>query len=242
MTEIPAHIIDQLLYLSEVHESGVGTYRVRRADAVCSAADTVLLPPRYGVVFTPEQAGEEVVFTPEQCAFLPANFGWRSVMLPPRREPIVPAKSEEAPVVISVRRSVLRYAAASVIGLMLLAVSPKTSDVSHQSYASLAPINYAAIVAERNARAEEARLAELAAMQAVERGHYHVIVASVDKANAERYAAELISRGYDAITIERNPNAYRVAIASYATQREALQAMEQLRENSEFARAWVSKK
>lgn len=249
MATIPSHIREQLLYTREVREAGAGTYSVKRLPAAFGAglsADTeVLLPPQYVVVFTPEQIdATPVEFTAEECAFLPQNFGMKAAGVPARRvmAPVeavtTPAKSEVSAdqVVISIHKSVLRYAAASVIGLIMLAVSPKTSDSSQASYASLAPVNYAAIVAERTAKAEAEEV------PVFERGHYHVIVASVDKANAERYAAELISRGYDAITIERDQNAYRVAIASYATQREALQAMEQFRESSEFARAWVCKK
>lgn len=173
------------------------------------------------------EEGERWVFSPSACTFLPQNLGFSPISLP---------QQEEARIVIRLRRDYVHYAAACVLGLCLLAVSPKGSEGRYADYAALNPVNFTEIVLSR--QAAEAPAEEAPAP--LPRGHFHIVVASLDMPSAEAFRERLASEGHtDATILPYKKNLHRVVIASYVSKRDALHAMEQLRRNSPYKRAWV---
>lgn len=235
MQHIPEHIKMLLQEHPEVSVPQEGTYRVvLHSAAICGGQ---LMPPSASVVFVPQDGGQAIAFDAAECAFLPHNLGWKPVALQDR---IIPMKSEENVVTIHVRKSILRYAAASVIGLIMLAVSPKGNESMRADYAALSPAPYAEILAERARIQAEEEAARLAEMEAIVRP-YHLVVASLDNQAADKYAAKLAEEGYKVHLLAHKPGYARVAIAKYATIEEALAAMEEARQEESFKRAWVCK-
>lgn len=166
------------------------------------------------------------VFEPSQCGFLPQNLGTHPVVLYPLAENRV---------TIHIRRDYLRYAAACLIGIALLAVSPRLNNDHYADYASMRPIDYAAII-ERLHPVEEPE--EEAVV--VERGRFHVIVASLDERSADRQCEKLLCEGYsEATVLPYKKNLHRVVLASYHSKREALREMENVRRTTPYKRAWV---
>lgn len=174
------------------------------------------------------------IFTPAAGSFLPHNLG---------RVSLYPQKRTETPVLtIRLHKHTLHYAAACALGFCLLAVSPKGADTTTTRYATLNPVNYTEILAERQAALQAAQAEELAQQQkeAEERGHFHIVVASLDRHSAERYAERLQQAGYNgAFVLPYRREQYRVVLASYATKKQALREMQQLRKAKAYRRAWV---
>lgn len=180
-----------------------------------------------GRLGTMQEVGEQWVFAPATQAFLPQNLGWLPVLLP-----AVETKTEDSPVItLHIKKDFLRYAAACAVGLCLLMVSPRGSETSTTDYAALNPVNWAERIAVCQQEEEPV---------VVERGHFHLVVASLDEASASRLEAQLQAEGYaEACVLPYKQNLNRVVLASYLTKKEALQAMEQTRQNTPYKRAWV---
>lgn len=169
---------------------------------------------------------ERYVFEPSSCHFLPQNLGL---------QPVVLHKQVENAITIRLRKDYLRYAAACIIGIGLLTISPRVNNDNAADYASMRPIDYTAIIASLHP-AEDCAEKEPKA----ERGHFHIVVASLDKEAAKKECKYLIGRGYtEAIVIPYKKNLHRVVLASYTTKREALRQMEKTRKTTPFKRAWV---
>ena len=181
---------------------------------------------RLGRIGTMSEVGGRYVFVPSSCAFLPQNLGSQSFAL---------RKQVSNSVTIHIRKDYIRYAAACVIGLALLAVSPRVNNDNYADYASLRPIDYAAII-ERNLPTEVVEEEEVT----IERGHFHIVVASLDAEAAERECRKLAKEGYtDAMVVPYKRGLNRVVMASYQSKREALKAMEEVRARTGYKRAWV---
>lgn len=171
--------------------------------------------------------GERWIFVPSACTFLPQNLGLSALPLPHRENPHL---------VIRIRRDYLHYAAACVLGLCLLAISPVSQKNDYADYAALNPINYAEIILNRHKT--ETPIEETLAP--LPRGHYHIVIASLDMQSAQAFANRLLAEGHqDATVLPYKKNLHRVVLASYNTKKEALRAMEQLRQQNAYKRAWV---
>ncbi len=192
----------------------------------------------FGRIGTFQTVVDRVVFTPSACAFLPDNFGRRDINLVPRKA------TEQKPaetITFTIRRDTLRRVAACLIGICLLALAPKGIQNDYTTYANLSPVNFAQMVADRNAAIEAERLAALAVEEAAqERGHFHLIVAALDEDAAAKMCAKLRAQGYeDACVFPYKKNLHRVALASYKTKREALRVMKTTRQTTRYKHAWV---
>ncbi len=197
---------------------------------------------QFGRIGTFRMVEQNLVFTPSAGAFLPDNFGMQPIQATLRKPFVQPTiTSTNSSITFTLQRSTLRRVAACLVGIALLALVPTSQENSYTQYASLAPVNFAQMIEERNAAIEAARLAELAAEEkAVERGHFHVIVSTLEKNSAENLCQRLQVKGYsDAILLEFKRNQYRVAIASYQTKKEALREMRKVRNATSYKRAWV---
>lgn len=235
MQHIPEHIRTLLLEHSEVSVPGQGTYRVVHHSALIRGSE--ILPPSDSIIFTPVDGSQAIAFDAQECAFLPQNLGWRPMAVSPR---IIPMKSDENVVTIRVRKTFLRYAAASVLGLIMLGISPKGNEGVRADYAALSPAPYAQILAERARIQAEEEAARLAAIEAIHHP-YHLVVASLDNQAAHKYATQLEANGYRTHLLSHKPGYSRVAIAAYPTIDQALAAMEEARKDQQFKRAWVCK-
>ncbi len=195
---------------------------------------------QFGRIGTFCQQDATLVFTPSAGAFLPDNFGMPNLHAVLRQQP-APLTAHDAPLTITIERATLRRVAACLIGVALLALVPNSHESNHTQYANIAPVNFAKIIEDRNAAIAAAEAAELAAAQeAIERGHFHVVVATLPKKNADRLCQRLQDNGYaDACLFKFKRNQYRVAIASYHTKKEALREMRQVRAATTYKRAWV---
>ncbi len=181
---------------------------------------------RLGRIGTMSEVDGRYVFESSSCSFLPQNLGTRSFAL---------HKQVSNSVTIHIRKDYIRYAAACMIGLGLLAVSPRVNNDNYADYASLRPIDYAAII-EKNHPTEVVEVEEVT----VERGNFHIIVASLDEEAAERECRKLKEKGYtDAMVVPYKRGLNRVVMASYQSKREALRAMEEVRTTTGYKRAWV---
>ncbi len=186
----------------------------------------VLGSVRLGRLGTMQSLEGRYVFVPSQCAFLPQNLGIQQVSL----HPLVSDR-----VTIHIRRDYLRYAAACLIGIALLAVSPRINNDNYAEYASMRPIDYAAII-ERLHPVEEPK--EEAVVE--ERGRFHIVVASLDERSAARRCEKLLQEGYSGATvIPYKKDLHRVVLSSYKSKREALREMENVRRTTPYKRAWV---
>lgn len=166
------------------------------------------------------------VFEPSPCAFLPQNTGIQPVTLHPLADNRV---------TIHIRRDYLRYAAACLIGIALLTVSPRINNDQYADYASMRPIDYATII-ERLHPVEE----QDEEVAVVERGHFHIVVASLDERSAVRKCEKLLEEGYrEATVLPYKKDLHRVVLASYHSKREALREMENVRRTTPYKRAWV---
>lgn len=179
--------------------------------------------------------GDILSFSPAAALFLPQNLGLVT---------LYPEKRQEEPVVtIRLRRRTLHYAAACALGFCLLAFPPKSGDDGFEQYAAINPVNYTAILTERQAaiEAEQARQAEEAArIERRKQCRFHIVVASLDKQAAHQYAARLQNEGYnDAFVLPYKLNQYRVILSSYSSKNTALRQMQQLRQQPAYRRAWV---
>lgn len=71
-------------------------------------------------------------------------------------------------------------------------------------------------------------------------GPYHIIVASgQDEAGAKRQAALLKQKGYAKARVLSTKGRHRVCISSFATEAEANNALEKLKQKAEFKNSWV---
>lgn len=171
--------------------------------------------------------GEQWVFRPSACTFLPQNIGFGALSLP---------QKESRQIVIRLRKDYLHYAAACVLGLCMLAISPRGGEGTYASYATLNPIDYTEIVLNRQAAETACEDTE----ETAERGHFHIVVASLDMSAARELLKKLQRNGYtDATILPYKTNLHRVVITSYFTKKEALRAMEEVRRESEYKHAWV---
>lgn len=179
-----------------------------------------------GRIGTMHYEGDKYIFVPSSCHFLPQNLGL---------QPIALHKRVENSITIRLRKDYLRYAAACIIGIGLLTISPRVNNDNIADYASMRPIDYTAIIASLHPKEDIAEEEPKA-----ERGRFHIVVASLDKEAAEKECERLIGRGYtEAIVIPYKKNLHRVVLASYPTKREALRQMENTRKTTPFKRAWV---
>ncbi len=192
----------------------------------------------FGRIGTFQMIAERIVFTPSACTFLPDNFGTHNLSLTARS--IRKLHSADT-VTITIRRDTLHRVAACLIGICLLALTPKGLENDYTTYANLAPTNFAQIVAERNAAIEAERQAALAKEEAEKaRGHFHLIVAALDEQSAAKMCTKLHAQGYEqARVFPYKKNLHRVALASYQTKKEALRVMKATRKNTRYKHAWV---
>lgn len=189
----------------------------------------------------------QTIYTPGNLDFLPANFGLVPLY---RKQPLV----EPRPV-LSLQRSYLRYAAACAV-LLLACLTPRHEGDRYIDSATLdptiwtRPVVQVAEVVPQPVAADTLVLAPEVAMPAdlqavsVERSvvfKHHLVVASIDKTSADDYCMELQSQGHEQAHVLPYKNGlYRVVIQSYATRRDALDAMTMLRASERrFAKAWV---
>lgn len=71
-------------------------------------------------------------------------------------------------------------------------------------------------------------------------GHYHIIVASGDNQDgAKRRVARLKAQGYSGAKIIVSGDKNRVSIASFSTSESANSALDELRKNPDYAKAWI---
>ncbi len=196
-----------------------------------------------GRIGTFQMIDDRMVFVPSACGFLPDNFGMRDLRV--QKRAVSQVHNSEI-VTLTIRRDTLRRVAACLIGLCLLTLAPKGVKNDYMTYASLSPVNFAQIVADRNAAIEAERQAALAEAEAARleaekaRGHFHVIVAALDEDAAVRMCAKLQRQGYeDAHVFPYKKNQHRVALGSYKTKKEALRVMKTTRQKTRYKHAWV---
>ncbi len=197
----------------------------------------------FGRIGTFQTVADRIMFTPSACAFLPDNFGRRNLTLVPRKT--TQQKPAET-ITLTIRRDTLRRVAACLIGICLLALAPKGIQSDYTTYANLSPINFAQIVADRNAAIEAERQAALAREEAARleaeraKRHFHLVVAALDVSSAEKMCAKLQAQGYnEAHVLPYKKNLHRVALASYKTKKEALRVMKTTRKATRYKQAWV---
>ncbi len=184
---------------------------------------------------------QRLVFTPSTGAFLPDNFGMPRLAYQLRapRTIAAPTATPAGSITFTIQRTTLYRVAACLIGICLLAITPQSHQNDYTQYANLAPVNFAAIIAEREA-ALAAEAAAQAEAKALERGHFHIIVGTLKKQSAENFCQRLHDKGYtDACLLPFKRNQYRIAIASYHTKKEALREMRAVRAETTYKRAWV---
>ena len=184
-------------------------------------------------------------FTPGNLDFLPANFGLSPVY---RKQP-----AQQPATVVRMSPSYLRYAAC--VAFMIVCLLLPYEGERYVDTATLDPTIWVRPAVEEQtiveqAEAESLTIEEVAeqlvetpaqTIESVVAHKHHLIVASVDQTSADAYCMQLKSEGHLGAHVIPYKNGYhRVAIHSYATRTEALQAMEALRATeTRFAKAWV---
>lgn len=186
-----------------------------------------------------------IEFLPYPALFLPHNLGYKTLQLPHNRQ-----ERKQITLTIPSYRNMVRYAAACAIGFAFWCYTPNSSEGGYANYANLVPINWGAIVEQR----QEAEAAELAAqlteeecaetvnvLAAAYRPKFHIVVAALDLNAANSYCRQLIEEGFPCAHVIPHKNGiYRVATHSFETKTEALKEMQLIRQNyAEHSRAWV---
>lgn len=215
------------VYAQKYHTDYISARRALKGD-IQNLTDTLRHTGsiRMGRIGEFTMEGENYTFHPSACSFLPQNLAL---------QPIALQKQVENTVTIRIKKDYLRYAAACIIGIGLLGISPRINNENSSEYASLRPIEYSSIIASLHPteEPEEETVTK-------ERGHFHIVVASLDKQSADKTYRRLQEQGYTESTIiPYKKNLYRVVLSSYFSKREALRAMEDVRRTTSYKRAWV---
>lgn len=187
-------------------------------------------------------------FMPGDNSFLPDNFG----LAPLYFRPLPVTNRRQITLSVPLRPVWYKYAAACALAVLLM-VSPKIKETATVDYAGLNPVNWSAVLAEKE-RAEQAEReaaiadsifqVECAETQEVihqERYKFHIIVAALEKQAADDYCMSLLDEGFPCAHIFPFKNGlYYVAVQSFQSRKEALKEMQQLRRtNPKHDRAWV---
>ncbi|MDD3079516.1 MAG: SPOR domain-containing protein [Paludibacter sp.] len=205
-----------------------------------------------GVLYRDEQ--QTLCFSPAGNAnFLPDNFGNEDILLHvlPDQQTSKTIRFEYKPKV----SHTIRYAAAAVLLLGMLMISPRVNDTRINSQASLL-----SLVGIQNPAKKSIAVTGTEPVSTVSTGSeethslagneivpnndadlYHVIVASLpDKESADRFCNDLLNDNFKEAHVLAPKKNYRVAIMSFADKTEAIQYMENLRKSDErFSQAWV---
>lgn len=189
-----------------------------------------------------------VLFTPSgNQHFLPHNIGLKDLYKTQRKdETEVETRHLAIPLP---SRNFMRYAAAAVLLIGLLTISPRLNDGMVAEQADLTsflnliapeePIEEAVWLddAINDAELEIQPVAEPEIAEPIEL--YHIVVASLSRDAAERYCQQLVDENFATATIVEG-KLWRVAINSFANRDEAVRYMNQLRSSDpRFETAWV---
>ena len=188
----------------------------------------------------------KIDFHPTTLTTFPDNFGLEELQIAP-----ILHKQNEVRITLPLRINAFKYAVACVFLLLFWFMSPPSvQDSSVSYYSNLLPIDWEEVIKEQEQTKAENEAEELrklllqkqkeAAAQAKSKCKFHVIVAALDAASAEKYCAELKANKHNDARVFQNKNMCRVSIASYASKSEAIRKMRILRQtNAKHKRAWV---
>lgn len=215
---------------------------IEKLKAKLQQGNTVLLG-RMGSIS--RNADGTMNFKPSKCHFLPDNLGLEPIFVTAVQE-----QARKLTVTIPTHTNLFKYAAACAVTLFLL-ITPKTVDLTTTDYASLNPVDWSSILAEKQKAemiADSIAMADvlpecIETTEAVQQEHhkFHIIVAALDKSASDIYCSDLIANGFPCAHVLTHKNGlYCVATESFRSKKEAIAAMQQLRKsNPEHNRAWV---
>lgn len=133
-------------------------------------------------------------------------------------------------------------------------VSPANPVIAEKAEAAVAPKTEPAATADKQESSQStmasvkaaeatARQAEATAKPAAEGRTYYIVLASqVKKSNAEEFVNQLHQKGYAEAEIFLHNGILRVVCGSFNSEAEAYSRLAKLRNNEEFAEAWIYKK
>lgn len=198
------------------------------------------------------QPDGHIEFLPKEMYFLPDNLGLTPIFRH-KKELDIPRKQ-------SVLLTYSRYVAACAAFALLL-FAPNNTPTTYVDYATLDPTIWTRkmvtapaetvdttftdslqiTAATANPMTNEMQTETITHMEKEEVCKFHLIVAALDKNSAEKYCANLKKKGHEkAHVIPYKKGLYRIAIASYTQRKQAIEAMETLRnQDSCYAKAWV---
>lgn len=191
----------------------------------------------------------QLLFTPtEKADFLPFNLGFSNLYLSPR----IAAKNKEKKSITLTLPSpkVFKYAAAAVLLLGLLLISPQVNDVRHTNQASLTSVlNITPSIHKTIKTAEKVAVTKTEVKETLtdttnctqETEMYHVVVASWGSAEtAQKYCQELADASYTKAHVVAPVKKSHVAIQSFSDKEEAIAFMKELKKTDrKFESAWV---
>ena len=204
-----------------------------------------------------------IIFNPVyKSGFLPQNIGLTDLYIVPKE---IQRIHEKRKLTISIpSNGIMKYAAAAVIIIGLLVVSPHVSDIPKSNYASLASLSSVnsfenneeqsiekKVVLEKPVEVKKAgtdikKTKELAKVinNDVETDNYHVIVASLPtRASAQKFCDELIKDKFTGARVLPSSKMYRVAIQSFKSKGPADEFIQNLRKSDvKFETAWIFSK
>ena len=204
-----------------------------------------------------------IIFNPVyKSGFLPQNIGLTDLYIVPKE---IQRIHEKRKLTISIpSNGIMKYAAAAVIIIGLLVVSPHVSDIPKSNYASLASLSSVnsfenneeqsiekKVVLEKPVEVKKAgtditKTKELAKVinNDVEADNYHVIVASLPtRASAQKFCDELIKDKFTEARVLPSSKMYRVAIQSFKSKGTADEFIQNLRKSDvKFETAWIFSK
>ena len=187
-----------------------------------------------------------LVFTPfEKVDFLPQNFGLYDLHITTKSFQLTPERRKVTLTLPSTR--MYKYAAAGMLILGLLCVSPRVNDMRQTETANLASLAFVntaeTAIDQKNAETTAIVTLDTVSNKLInsELENFHVIVASLQsKKTADNFCKLLKDENFSQAHVLAPIKTYRVAIQSFSDREEAIQCMENLRKTDKrFETAWV---
>ena len=174
--------------------------------------------------------------------FLPSNFELNDLAIAPRDLQTTEERRKVTFMLPTFRA--YKYAAASMLIVGLLMISPQVNDMQQAHYADLTSMAFinAPEIKMTPTDTVPVKVKEVKVIAPVEQDNFHVVVASLaDQKTADQFCKELVAGHYSKAHVLAPTRMYRVAIQSFSERKLAIQFMEKLRQSdSRFETAWVS--
>jgi hypothetical protein len=205
-------------------------------------------------VFEKDAEGSLLYVPAADLSFIPSNLGLQDVMIKSPKVIQMPARNAQVRTMPS--KQMWRYAAAAVLVMGMLFISPELNDPLRTESANLLSLSFLenempettpeVVVLESDSVADPCpelveTVTETGEVENNDADLYHVIVASLpSQESADSYCEMLKAENFECAHVLSKIKTYRVAVKSFDDREEAIRFMEDLRLTDErFETAWV---